>query len=82
MAVKVVLFFFFKIFICLFERENEQGERQREKQIPHGAGKPTQGWIPGPWDHDLSQRQLLNHLSHSGVPVLFFCLFVFFKQSV
>ena len=24
------------------------------------------GLIPGPWDHDLSRRQMLNHLSHSG----------------
>ena len=26
------------------------------------------GLIPGPWDHDLSQRQMLNHLSHPGAP--------------
>ena len=25
-----------------------------------------QGSIPGSWDHDLSQRQMLNHLSHLG----------------
>ena len=24
--------------------------------------------IPGPWDHDLSQRQMLNQLSHPGTP--------------
>ena len=28
------------------------------------------GWIPGPWDHDLSQRQMLNHLRHPGAPKL------------
>ena len=26
----------------------------------------TQGWIPGPQDHDLSRRQPLNGLSHPG----------------
>ena len=25
--------------------------------------------IPGRWDHDLSRRQLLNQLSHPGVPI-------------
>jgi len=25
--------------------------------------------IPGPWDHDLSGRQMLNGLSHPGVLV-------------
>ena len=28
------------------------------------------GLIPGSWDHDLSQRQMLNHLSHPGAPGL------------
>ena len=28
------------------------------------------GSIPGPWDHDLSQRQMLNQLSHSARPPL------------
>ena len=31
------------------------------------------GPFPGPWDHDLSQRQVLNHLSHPGAPA---CLFL------
>ena len=30
------------------------------------------GLIPGSWDHDLSQRQLLNPLSHPGAPVITF----------
>ena len=33
-------------------------------------GSLTQGSILGPWDHDLSQRQTLNQLSHSGAPSL------------
>ena len=28
-----------------------------------------QGSIPGPWDHDLSQRQILNQLSHRATPI-------------
>ena len=27
------------------------------------------GLIPGPWDDDLSQRQMLNQLSHPGTPL-------------
>ena len=30
------------------------------------------GLIPGPWDHDLSQRQRLNQLSHPGAPFILF----------
>ena len=30
------------------------------------------GSIPGPWDRDLSQRQMLNWLSHPGTPNLDF----------
>ena len=52
------------------EREHKQGEweREREKQTPCWAGSPMWGSIPDPWDHDLSQRQMLNHLSHPGAP--------------
>jgi len=25
------------------------------------------GSVPGPGDHDLSRRQMLNHLSHPGI---------------
>ena len=27
------------------------------------------GSVPGCWDHDLSQRQMLNQLSHPGAPI-------------
>ena len=42
---------------------------EREKQAAHGAGSQMQGSIPGPWDHGLSQRQLLNPLSHPDAPL-------------
>ena len=34
-----------------------------------------QGWIPGPQDHDLGQRQTLNWLSHPGAPTVHLLLF-------
>ena len=66
---------FFKIlFIWESEREQElrggEGQREREKQTPHWARSPMQDWNPGPWDHDLSRRQTLNHLSHPGALTL------------
>ena len=53
------------IYLFIWERA-QQKEREREKQTPRWAGSPMQGLIPGPWDHDLSQRQMLNRLSHPG----------------
>ena len=60
---------FLKDFVYLFERERlrasmSEGQRQREKEAPCSAGSWMQGPTPGPWDHDLSQRQRLNWLSH------------------
>ena len=36
-----------------------EGQREREKQAPHQAR---------PWNHDLSQRQMLNQRNHPGAP--------------
>ena len=68
--------FFFKKRFYLFnwhrdtEREHEQreGQREREKQMPHWAGSPTPDSIPGPRDHDLNRRQMLHQLSHPCAP--------------
>lgn len=51
-------FCLFKDFIYLFEKEHEQGQREREKQTPCWAGSPdsTRGWMPGPQNHDLSHQ--------------------------
>ena len=74
--------FFLKDFICSLdrkrerksERENKQGEMQRERErsrlLAELSWSPTGGSIPRPWDHDLSQRQTLNHLSHPGAPIV------------
>ncbi|XP_064448631.1 uncharacterized protein LOC123844460 [Mirounga angustirostris] len=42
------------------EREHKQGKWEKEKQASRRAGSPMRGSIPGPWDHDLSRRQMLN----------------------
>ena len=47
-------FFFFKDFIYLFMRDTYT-EKQRPRQ------RENQDSIPGPRDHDPSQRQMLNH---------------------
>ena len=60
-----------------------EGQREREKQTPCWAGKSTRGWIPGPWDHDLSWRQSLNWLSHPGGPIhtLYSILFILKERA-
>ena len=52
------------------ERDHKQGGG-----VDREAGSPLnkepdvrQDSIPGPWDHDLSRRQMLNRLSHPGAP--------------
>ena len=45
------------------------GEGQREKKVGFPLSRePEVGSIPGPGDHDLSQRQPLIQLSHPGTP--------------
>ena len=49
------------------ERERERPKiREREKQTPHQ--EPHMGLDPRLQDHTLSQRQMLNPLSHPGIP--------------
>lgn len=68
-----VLFFLRILFIYLTQREkaHRQGKREKEKQAPHWARSLMQGSIPGPQDHDLSQRQMFNQLSHPGTPIFY-----------
>ena len=47
--------YFFKDFIYLFMRDTGRGR----SRLP--SGSPMQDSIPGPWDHTLSRRQMLNH---------------------
>ena len=66
---KICLTFCSKKFSFIYLRERDKaetgGKRQREKQTPQWAGSLMRS-IPGPWDHDLSRRQMLNQLSHPG----------------
>ena len=56
----------FEDFIYLREREHEAGGGWEEGE----AGSLMRGLIPGPRHHDLSQRQMLNQLSHPGAQSL------------
>jgi len=65
-------FFLSFFFFYWFDREKKSTSRgssqQREKQAPRWARSLMWGWIPGPWDHDSSRRQMPNRLSHPGTP--------------
>ena len=51
---------------------HKQGEQRTEGKGEAGsAGSLIWGSIPRLWDHDLSQRQTLNWLSHPGTPNVF-----------
>ena len=61
--------FVFFLRFYLFEKESMnggEGQREKEEQTPRGAGIPMRDLILGPWDHDLSQSQTLNHFSLPG----------------
>ena len=69
LACSLFIYLFIKILFTYFtEREKKQGwgQRETEKQAPHGAGRPTQGLTPGPRDQDLSRRQTLHPQSPPG----------------
>ena len=81
------------LFIYLTERERERErtsrgnsrQREREKQASCWARNPMWGWIPGPRDHDLSQRQTLNRLSQPGAPQkphFFLTSYLFFLRFI
>ena len=61
------------------ESTSRGSSRQRDKQALHWAGNPTQDPIPEHWDHALSQRQMLNWLSHPDVPG--WNSFIFFEKT-
>ena len=62
-SFKHFLFFFKRFYLFMRDTHRERGrDRQREKQVPRwesyvGPQDPPE--IPGPWDHVLSQRQIL-----------------------
>ena len=68
------IFFFGKDFIYLFMRDRERGRDTGRGRSRLSAGTLMWDLIPGLWDHDLSQRQMLGH----PICFCFFCLFVLF----
>ena len=84
------LILFLTFYLFLAEKEHKQG-RSREKgrrrirsrlrapscQHRAGCGAPTHR----PRDHDLSQSQMLNRLSHPGAPFEKFLKFIYFERE-
>ena len=71
---KLSTFFFKSLFIWQRERDHKHTQKSRGSKRGRSRLHTEQGarriWgsIPGPWDHDLSRRQMLNRLSHPGIP--------------
>ena len=63
---------FLKIYLLGCTRELMRGEG-RERSRPLLSQQPSVGL----WDHDLSQRQTLNQLSHPGAPIEQFLINLF-----
>jgi len=70
----MIKIFFLKIsLIYLLERESKRAYKQGEWAEGEAGSplskEPDRGHsIPGHQDHDLSRRQMLNQMSHPGVP--------------
>ena len=67
--------FFKRLYLREREKEHKQGagaERGRSKLPTEQRTQQRGALIPGPWNHDLSQRQTLNRLSHPGAPAHLF----------
>ena len=54
------LFYFLKI-LFIHKRHRERGRDTDRERSMLPVGSLIWDLIPGPWDHDLSQRQMLNH---------------------
>ena len=69
--------FFFLNFIYLFMRDTQRGRDIGRGRSRLPSGSLMWDWIPGPRDHDLSQRQMLNHWATQMpcIPRNFFCYY-------
>ena len=69
-GMAVYLFVFLKDFIYLFMRDTKKGRDIGRGRHRLPAGSAMWDLIPGPQDHDLSQRQIgAQPLNHPGAPV-------------
>ena len=59
-------------FLFIWEKREQAWAEGRGRGKGSRAGTWTGGLIPGPWDHDLSQRQMVNWLSYQGAPHLLY----------
>ena len=62
------IFLFFKKYFFIYSWKTQKGRDIGRGRSRFPVGSPMQDSIPGPQDHDLSQRQTLNHWSHPGTP--------------
>ena len=60
-------FIIFKNILFIYEREIT-GKGEADSPLSREPNE-LQDSIPGPWDQDLSQRQMLNQLGHPGTLV-------------
>ena len=56
-----VNFFKKRLYLFIHERRTERGRDIVRGRTRLALGSLTQDSVPGPQDHDLSQRQMLNH---------------------
>ena len=55
------MFQFLKKILFIHERHRVRGRDIGRGRSKLPAGNLRQNSIPGPWDHDLGQRQMVNH---------------------
>ena len=61
-------FIFFRFYLLIWEcTSRDRGRGRGRSRLP-----AEWGWIPGPWDHDLSSRMTINGLNHWGAPSVLF----------
>ena len=79
---------FFNVYLFLIDR-SWAGEGQKERETQNTNRLPAlncqhrarcRAWTHEPWDYDLSRSQILNRLSHPGIPTNLILATDFVKQ--
>ena len=77
------VFCLFLDFIYLFMRDTQrEAETQGRGRSRLPVGSPMQDSIAGPWDHDLSQRQMLNCWATQAPCILFLNTFLLILKII